>query len=154
MTGFARRGAVAAIALAMLLGPVSPARACSCAATSERALAAHADVIFVGTVTDVDEPGPVDAVLGSGDTVVATLRIHNVRKGRLRGRRARVRTPRSSASCGIEFEVGGRYRVYADRDRRRGLRTYLCGGTRRVAGKAAVAPCRGRPSPPGRRDRQ
>ena len=119
------RGRRWAIALGVLVAvvPAQPAWACKCAQRPEAQLFKAADVVFTGRVRTVHGTDP-------SSEVRALLRVDKVRKGRVAGL-AVVSTSGSSASCGVYFERGDRYLVYAHREGRR-LTTNLCAGTARI----------------------
>ena len=118
------------VASGLVLVVQGPAQACSCVPGGPRTFVSGADVVLVGTVTDVAPP-PERAVMSSGDPVVYTLRVESVLKGRS-GATARVVSAMSSASCGLAGVRTGRdYLVFASRTRGEpaGLAASLCGGT-------------------------
>jgi hypothetical protein len=112
-----------AVGLAVAVAPAQPAWACKCAQRTEPQLTQAADVVFMGRVRSVRQADP-------SSTVRAVLSVARVRKGDVPAQ-AVVTTSASSASCGVYFERGARYLVYAHRDGRR-LTTNLCAGTSRV----------------------
>jgi hypothetical protein len=104
----------------LLLVPRS-ALACSCVqAPPETAFAEH-DAVFEGRVAQLST---------QGDALVATFEVVQHWKG-IEHESAIVRTPSSSAACGVSFEVGTSWLVYADREGGL-LTTGLCSRTRRI----------------------
>lgn len=91
-------------AFSLVLAPQS-ACACSCVGNSEQEHAARADLIFVGVVTSVG-----GSLFGGMHDV--DLAVESVIKGRA-GDRVTVRTSNDGASCGYDFVVGDRYKVYS-----------------------------------------
>ena len=71
-----------------------------------------ADAVFTGTVVRRTEPLTFGMETGF-ELVGWTLIVDSVEKGAIE-RRVTVETPRHSASCGVEFRFGQRYRVFAD----------------------------------------
>jgi hypothetical protein len=91
-------------------------------------------VVFVGTAVRRQEPRVFPR--WSGHLVKVTFAVHAVRKGTAR-RSQLVRTPLSSASCGLEVAVGDRYLIFADRAEGR-LNASLCGGSRPLGARRLV----------------
>lgn len=120
------------LALVVLAAPPAPAWACDC---DTRRLDERADLIVVGTVTDVTDAGiglAVESVEKGSSTGDATLRFA---------------VGRWEPSCGYAFQVGARYRVNSTAGR-----TGLCTGIRplpaRVSAPSAVPPAvTARPAP-------
>jgi len=111
--------------LALLVG--APAFACSCAGQSPAQHAESADVVFAGTLTDIDEPRQFP-VVGSAADSRYTFDVDAVYAGDP-APVARVSSAWSGASCGLEgMEVGERYVVFAHVDGKQ-LDASLCGGT-------------------------
>jgi hypothetical protein len=108
-----------AAAFALLGAAESPAFACSCRPRTEAEIIAASDVAVVGRVTEVKR-GRAD---GAGVTT-ATLSVSRVLKGKA-GKRVMIRTPSSSAACGVNFTRGETMRVAATRGPD-GLSTTLC----------------------------
>lgn len=116
---------VLGVAVTLLGG--SPAFACSCAAQSVAKHAEDADVVFVGTLTDVDEPRRFP-VVSSGAESTYTFDVEAAYSGDP-APVTRVGSAWSGASCGLEgMEIGQRYVVFAYVDGK-GLGASLCGGT-------------------------
>jgi len=120
-----RRGvtlAAAAVA-AGLLGPDS-ASACSCVPPDPPKLLKQSDGAFIGrlvAIREVDPPTEGEPI-GSGDPVDYVYRVGRVYKrgpGLRRGRRVRVRSARSSATCGLPRGRGRLYGLFVSRASRR-----------------------------------
>ena len=118
-------GAALAIAATMSLLPVSRALACSCAGISEREAVEGADVVFEGVALSAKEPLIIQS---SGDPVEFTFSVESTLKGDLPSQ-VTVTTALSGASCGAEFQVGERWRVFASGSSDN-LGSNLCAGNR------------------------
>lgn len=124
------RAAVAAGLLAALtVGAAAPAAlACSCAVPGAATIN-RADVVFTGTVTARSDPNAGEPIHSSADPITYAIAVDDELKGDVDGM-AQVVTARDSATCGVDFEVGKRYFVVADRpDAGGALTTGLCQGT-------------------------
>jgi hypothetical protein len=130
---------------AVLASPAVPACACSCAISTEAEAVQHADVVFVGTVAEIDKPLAVPFV-GSADPVTVTFAVTDVYKGGVPAN-AQLKTERSGVSCGYMFAAGARYLVYASIDETGTWRTSLCSGNRQLAAGEAVPPGGHAPGP-------
>jgi len=124
-------GLLSGLLLAVLGAWVLPATAsaCDCAGISTRRAIREADAVFRGTVTDTDDVGR----RGDARTDVR-FRVDTVWKGSVHADQV-VATPRVSARCGLEPEVGSTWVVFAlDSVEGRGdeavarLTTTLCSG--------------------------
>jgi len=153
---------ITVVCSAAVLGTVRPAAACSCAKTYTDAEAlAAADAAFLGTVRRVETPGPETP----SDSVTWRFTVESVFKGDV-AMKQDVVTALMEESCGVEFNAGDRYLVFAVGRGLLGqtlpagqLSAYLCGGTRGAlrnevpAGfptpHSADAVARGQPSPSG-----
>lgn len=93
-----------AVALGVMLA-ASPAVACRCARVDDAAHVAATPIIFTGRV--MAGPPEVD-----GRALVFSFEVSETWKGDLPAVVA-VRTPRSSATCGVAFEQGRTYTVFA-----------------------------------------
>ncbi len=131
----------------VVAGPAPQAGACSCASPEpgvdpEVVAADSADVVFVGIATDRrDDPavGPPSAPVGPSD-VTFTFEVERVDKGDLAGR-PEVVTSSSSGTCGVTFDLGQRYKIFAVRGDDGALRTGSCSGNRlATAADLTVAP--------------
>lgn len=108
-----------AMVMAMLLaGVVSvqapPAAACTLVAPgpTEQELLAQADLVFEGTAVSSRDPNAGAATIGSGDPIFWTFATERAIKGAPASPQE-VGTSRSGASCGVTFQAGLRYRVFA-----------------------------------------
>lgn len=131
MRGFLRALTVTAVVgLGALVGPSSPACACSCAGpVSPEQAAEQVDAVFVGVVRKIDRPWRLFG--SSADPVWVTVDVSEVHKGDLPAT-VRVATASESASCGYEFVEGRRYLIFA-RGGADELSTGLCDGNRDLA---------------------
>lgn len=118
-------GAGLAIAATISLLPVSRALACSCVGISERQAFEGADVVFEGVATSAKEPLIIQS---SGDPVEFTFSVEQTLKGDLPSQ-VIVTTALMSVSCGAEFQVGERWRVFANGSTDN-LGSNLCAGNR------------------------
>ena len=106
----------------MLCCPGAEARACSCAPRGSLAKAyAAADAVFAGEVLEGR---------WEGRRFLAALRVTGAWKG-VSGSTAAVETGSFVSGCGVRFEPGKSYLVYARRSAA-GLATNVCLGTRRL----------------------
>ncbi|MGC4748745.1 hypothetical protein ACLQ28_24285 [Micromonospora sp. DT201] len=100
---------VLSLGLVVVVSPAEPAWACSCARADQAD--ERAELIVVGTITEVTDNG-------------VQLAVASVEKGSPpAGPTLRLRVGRSEASCGYDFRVGTRYRVNST-----GGATGLCSG--------------------------
>ena len=134
----------AVIAVAAVLAMPSPAMACSGRPLLEEGLTyeERAGVVFTGTAVRVEDPWS-----GLGDTHSTfdprrwTFVVDEVEKGEV-GERFTVASAGSSASCGMEFKLGNRYRVIAW-DVGRGLEVFTANGTEAMPPLASPPPVEG-----------
>ena len=133
MRSLVAAGAGLAIAATMSLLPVSRALACSCAVVSERQAFEGADVVFEGVAISSKEPLIIQS---SGDPVEVTFSVENTLKGALASQQVTVTTALSGASCGAEFQVGERWRVFAYGSSDN-LESNLCAGNRLLGAATA-----------------
>jgi hypothetical protein len=105
----------------LVLGPSSPACACSCAEPDPVANAAWADLVFVGVVVDLDRPA---FSMSTGDLMTARLTVERVDKGTAAGH-VEVKTAIEGPSCGFAFVEGTRYLIYS-----KDGQTSMCAGNR------------------------
>jgi len=108
------------IALSAAMVPVTagPAGACSCVASGPKALAERAEVLFVGTVANNS----------GGATQTVAFDVETAFKGAVEEEVA-VTTPVSSTACGLPFQEGRRYTVFAYTKGSK-LMTNSCSGTK------------------------
>ncbi|GAA3386758.1 hypothetical protein [Cryptosporangium minutisporangium] len=119
----------AAMAAAGVVANPEPACACDCLPITPGEAQSEASVVFVGTVERL--AGKPDE--GSPEPVTFVFSVESVVKGTLgAGPTFRVQTNNGSAACGVEFEVGRRYVVYAS-DADGTPFVTQCGGTHRLA---------------------
>jgi hypothetical protein len=112
------RSLVASTAIGIALAPLQSAFACSCVQPHPPLVElANHDAVFAGRVVDV---------VVSGQQAVARLEVLACWKGGVAGTVV-VTTPASSAACGVGFEPGSEYLVYATDSA--GLRASLCSRT-------------------------
>jgi hypothetical protein len=131
--------AAAALAIGLVMLPVHRAMACSCAEISEKQATNQAAVVFEGVVVG----GPIEIlgqVVSSADPVDFEFAVQNVIKGGPLPDRIEVETARSGASCGAEFAVGQRWRVFAHGNAPDHLSSHLCGGNRLLDEQAPIPP--------------
>jgi hypothetical protein len=133
-----KRIALVLLSAAVLAGSVvvagsRPASACSCMSVDDARALSSADAAFLGTVTNVDRPQQPSSSL---DPVTWTFAVEGVFKGDVAARQEIV-SAFSSASCGIELDVGARYLVFGRNGASAGpepqpnqFSANLCGGTR------------------------
>ena len=115
-----------ALAVVTLVTAIQPACvfACSCRPPGSPAAAlADATAVFAGRVTAISTP----ANSGGPDPTEVTFTVARSWKGADRSTMV-LRTPASSASCGVDFVQGQEYLVYA-RDSEGRLETNLCSRT-------------------------
>jgi hypothetical protein len=149
-------GLLSCLLLAVLGAWVLPATAsaCECAGISTRRALRQADAVFRGTVTDTDGVGR----RGDARTDVR-FRVDTVWKGSVHADQV-VATPRESARCGLEPEVGSTWVVFAldsieghGDDAVARLTTTLCSGNV-ASGTAPAVLGPGRPPLDGSSDRE
>lgn len=129
------------VALAALAATAGPAQACSCAGPIDpRGVLASADAAFVGTLVERRDPGGNS----SGSPVTLVFKVEEALKGSL-GETVEVTTAASSASCGIDAEIGSQTGVVLRRQG--GVWTAgLCDQLSAAALRAAAQPL---PAPDG-----
>lgn len=104
--------------------------------------APNARAIFSGTAVRVEDPrSSTDMVWSSMDGMRWTFVVDDVERGFV-GDRMTVQTARSSASCGVEFQLGTRYRVVAI-DGALGLWAWTNPGTRELPALPSPPPVEG-----------
>lgn len=112
-----RRVVVATLVVAagmVIVAPPPAALACSIAGPepTEAEYLAAADVVFEGTAGSHRDPNAAAPVIGSGDPIFWTFTVDQVIKGNV-NLVQEVASARFEGSCGITFEEGARYRVFA-----------------------------------------
>jgi hypothetical protein len=117
--------------LFILAAPTAMVMACSCAEMNGEQALGNADVAFVGVVAAIDDPsaGPL---VNSGEPLRYTFAVEQTIKGELASRIG-LFSARSGASCGQEFGLAQRWRVYAYVDESRQLQSHLCSGNELLA---------------------
>jgi hypothetical protein len=125
----------------------TPALACTILfpGPTEAELLDRADLVFEGVAVSSRDPSAGAPVTTSGDPIFWTFAVDREVKGPV-GALQEVGTPRSGASCGVEFRAGVRYRVFSV-NRDGAFLTYLGSGTREAAAPppTTVTPPFGRP---------
>jgi len=114
------------VAVSMSLVPAARAFACSCVGFTERQAFDAADVVFEGVVRSASPPFILES---SGEPVDYTFAVEKRLKGAGSAEDLEVSSALGEASCGVEFLVGERWRVFARSDGH-GLQTNLCAGNR------------------------
>ncbi len=114
-----RRAVTAVLAAAAVAGTVfvgaPAARACSLLpgpGPTEQELLARADLVFEGVATSRRDPNADAPTQSSGDPIIWTFAVDREIKGTA-SQPQEVHSARSSATCGITFQIGTRYRVFA-----------------------------------------
>lgn len=125
--------------------PVTHVLACSCIHFTPGQALATADAAFVGVLTGIDNPQDPQAEPGN-DPIRYTFAVETVLKGQL-GATIDVRSSPSSASCGQEFGLAQRWRVFAFADENLRLQTGLCSGDELLAEGVAPTPKPNGPPP-------
>jgi hypothetical protein len=133
--------------LLILAAPTAQVLACSCAQMSRQEALSNAEVAFVGVVAAIDDPG-IGPVVGSGDPLRYTFAIEEAIKGEP-AESLQLFSARSGASCGQEFGLAQRWRVYARADGVAGLTTSLCSGNELLTENAPLPPADPSPPPAG-----
>ena len=124
--------------LVMLAAPTARVAACSCAQMTQAEALSNADVAFVGVVAAIGDPG-VGPVVNSGELVHYTFAVESELKGELAGTIG-LSSARSGASCGQEFALAQRWRVFAYVDETGRLQSGLCSGNELLAEDVPVPP--------------
>ena len=116
-----RRLIIVAVAVAVPLLAADTAMACSCVPPRPREMLKEHDGAFIGrlvAIRGVDPPAEGEPI-GSADPVDYVYRVGQVFNrgpGLRRGRRVRVRSARSGASCGLETKRGDLEGLFVDRE--------------------------------------
>ncbi|QRG66838.1 hypothetical protein [Brevibacillus choshinensis] len=131
----------------------SPAQACSCASPPDPLTARdRSNAVFTGTVlavnevTDWSEFMPFTKPIHKQVEVI--LEVQSIWKG-ITASQVRVITESDSASCGIDFQPGRSYLVYATFHEGSELYTHLCTRTAEVANAGEDLHALGQGTPPG-----
>ena len=128
---------VAVMVSALIVFTTRGAYACECARVSsdERSLK-KADVVFAGYVIEGTFGTGVNDANDTLDDIYWTLLPDTTVKG-VSGLTVEVTSRNGGASCGVEFDVGGRYLVFAYR-RGGALETNTCTNTRAFQGEVEL----------------
>ena len=108
--------AVVTVAPGLALVCPPPAVACTLPPPprpTEPELVAQADLVFEGVALSRHDPNAGASIQSSGDPIIWTFSVDREIKGAA-SQLQEVSSARSSATCGITFEIGTRYRVFAD----------------------------------------
>jgi hypothetical protein len=102
---------VLSVVCVLVVLPIQPAKACSCAYGDPRDMFAGADAAFVGTFV---ESHPVEEPTSSDADTVYTFLLDEEHKGELgeRGGTVEVHAALSGASCGLEASPGEQYGIF------------------------------------------
>lgn len=116
-----RKFAAVFIATTLLgLSQVNDAYACSCIPPPPVATAVgESSAVFAGTIVALTPPS-----LPTSD-IVATFSVERVWKGPTNLTQIEIRTPASSAACGLSFAPGAKWLIYAN-ETQDGLSAILC----------------------------
>lgn len=122
--------------LACLFTPISfipflqpqAAWACSCMRSTPEEQVERADVVFTGRVIDKKMKTVESTPLGGLNWVQWTFEVEADHKGSV-SEQVTVESASNSAACGINFQMGKRYQVFANQSNT-ALRASLCSGTR------------------------
>lgn len=124
------------VVLLLLLGTPPCVYGCSCVAAAPPRIAfEQASAVFIGTVIAAPSQAAPDAIVSSGDPVQYTFRVSRIWKGPEYTTLV-VTTARGSSSCGLGFQEGQAYLVYADGPPEQ-LMSSLCSRTSRVTSETA-----------------
>jgi hypothetical protein len=147
-TGMLRRllSATSLLGLMMLAAPVAQVMACSCAQMTRAEALSNADIAFVGVVVAIDDPS-VGPMVSSGDPLRYSFAVEEAIKGELSGT-VGVLSARSGASCGMEFALAQRWRVFAHVDETGHPQSHLCSGNELLAESVPVPSSTPEPTPP------
>ena len=105
-------GVLAAATLAVPAPPAAVACTITAPGPTEEQFLAMADVVFEGVAGTHRDPNAGAPVISSGDPIFWTFAVERVVKGAASPVQE-VASARFEASCGIRFQEGARYRVYA-----------------------------------------
>lgn len=123
--------------------------ACTCAPASDAEHYEGADAVFIGEMTNKDDPHPTATPTEperQGDTITYTFDVEEAQKGDVDDPE-QVDSIRASNFCGYQFAEGERYQVFADlRDGR--YETSICSGTRSLGDQEPYRPATPTPDPP------
>jgi len=133
--------------LALVVGVPSPASACSAFEQTARQYFDQADVVFEGVHVSGRDPSAGSTLVSGLEPVFFTFAADRLLKGGPISAQVEVSSSRSGASCGANFTVGVRYRVYAS-NVSGALTTSSVSGNRPVplVAPTTIAPQRNQPS--------
>lgn len=117
------------IGLIPLLQPQA-AWACSCMQSTPEEQMERADIVFTGRVIDQKMKAAETQPFGGRTWVQWTFEVESDQKGAV-SEQITVESASNSAACGINFQMGERYQVFANQNNT-ALRASLCSGTRAV----------------------
>ena len=120
---------LAAVSLAVALIAALPARTLACSCTGLIGQEPDADAAFIGRVASVGPPGA-----GPFGDYRVSFAVVEANKGVESGIVELRAAGGSSASCGVDFAVGERWKVYALLDAAGRLQTSLCSQNQQLGG--------------------
>lgn len=137
------RRSVAVLALALVLGALTPGRtaACLCGGRSDDP-AVPGDLAFVGVVARRDEPSLLSDIGSSSGGVRYTFAVEEVLKGHA-GDFVTIRSGIGGGDCGVVMAVGERWRIFAHVFEGE-YWVWICGPSQLVSAGVPVPP-----APPG-----
>jgi len=104
--------------------------ACSCMRSTPEEQMERANVVFKGRVIDQTVTTPESGPLRGLNLIRWTFAVEESQKG-LAAKELVVESASNSAACGINFQMGDRYQVFANQYQDN-LRASLCSGTQRM----------------------
>ncbi len=107
--------------------------ACSCMRSTPEEQMERADVVFTGQVIDKKMKTVESTPFGGLNLVQWTFEVEADHKGSV-SEKVTVESASNSAACGINFQMGERYQVFANQSDT-ALRASLCSGTRALTDK-------------------
>lgn len=120
--------------------------ACSCIQSTPAEQMERADVVFTGRVIDQKMKTVKTQPFGGRTWVQWTFEVEADHKGAV-SKQMTVESASNSAACGVNFQMGERYQVFANQSNT-ALKASLCSGTRAVTDKPqeqsqTPSPCSG-----------
>lgn len=120
--------------------------ACSCMQSTPEEQMERADVVFIGRVIDRKMKAVETQPFGGRTWVQWTFEVESDQKGSV-FEQVTVESASNSAACGINFQLGERFQVFANQNKT-ALRASLCSGTRALGDgqqeqSQAPSPCAG-----------
>ncbi|KAI9133446.1 hypothetical protein [Acaryochloris sp. CCMEE 5410] len=121
--------------------------ACSCMQSTPEEQMERADIVFTGRVIDQKMKAAEIQPFGGRTWVQWTFEVESDQKGAV-SEQVTVESASNSAACGINFQMGERYQVFANQSNT-DLKASLCSGTRALRDgqqeqSQAPSPCVGR----------